>query len=184
MNWRLVGIGGGFLAFCVVNIFVSAFIGPGFLLTFVPGLVAAWWVWKVCTDKEKAELDTLMNPPEETWPVPLPVAWGTVKDVLDSAKVHTRHAGTSGWHVQKEDDSRGLIKAQLNFTEQVGGLTNAQMLPRTVEISVILKPDGSSTKVETHYQVFSPMNFNRVREIVSDTQKDLRQAASAGKESQ
>ena len=184
MNWRLVGIGGGFLAFCAVNIFISAFIAQGFLITFVPGCFAFWWIWKKCTDKEKQELDTIMNPPEETWPVPLPVAWGTIKDVLDSAKVHTRHAGTSGWRVQKEDDSRGLITAQLNFTEQVGGLTNAQMLPRTVEISAILKPDGSNTKVETHYQVFSPMNFNRVREIVSYTQKNLREAANKSKESQ
>ncbi len=184
MNWRLIGIGGGFLAFCVVNILFSAFVGPGFLITFVPCCVAAWWIWKKCTDKEKTEINQSMNPPAETWPVPLPVAWGTVKDVLESSKVHTRHAGTSIWKVLKEDDSRGIIQAQMSFTEQVGGLTNAQVLPRTVEVSIFLKPDGSKTIVETHYQIFSPMNSQRVKEIVDDIQADLRNAANKSGESQ
>jgi len=184
MNWRLIGIVGGLLAFVVVNVFVSAFVGQGFLLTFVPGCVAAWFIWKKCTEKEKTEINQSLNPPPETWPVPIPVAWGTVKDVLESSKVHTRHAGTSIWKVLKEDDSRGIIQAQMSFTEQVGGLTNAQTLPRTVEVSIFLKPDGSKTIVETHYQIFSPMNSLRVKEIVDDLQKDLLSAANKSGESQ
>ncbi|HIN67468.1 MAG TPA: hypothetical protein EYM95_22735 [Candidatus Obscuribacterales bacterium] len=181
MNWRLAGLGGGFLAFFAVNIFISAFIVQGFVETFVPGAIAAWFTWKWCTDKEKAELMKLLNPPEETWQVPLPVAWGTIRDVLDTSKVHTGTGGTSGWRVQKEDDSRGIIQAQLSFSEQVGGITNAQVLPRTVEIQAFLKADGGTTKVETHYQVFSPMNFEKVRMIVTETQKELSAAAERNK---
>lgn len=182
MNWRLIGFGGAFVAFFAVNIFISAFIVQEFLFTTVPGGIAAWYIWKFCMGKETAELETLLNPPEETWPVSLPVAWGTIRDVLDTSKVHTGAGGTSGWRVQREDDSRGLILAQLTFNEQVGGL-NGQVHPRTVEVQALLRPEGSSTVVKTNYRVFSPMNFDRVRTIVSDTQNELTEAAQRNKES-
>lgn len=182
MNWRLIGLVGGFIAFVAVNVFFGAFVGSSFLISFVPGCIAAWFIWKKCTEKEVTEINQSLNPPTETWPVPIPVAWGTVKDVLESSKIHTRHAGTSIWKVLKEDDSRGIIQAQMSFTEQVGGMTNAQTLPRTVEVSIFLKPDGANTIVETHYQIFSPMNSQRVKEIVDDLQKDLLSAANKGKE--
>lgn len=181
MNWRLLGLGGAVLAFFAVNIFVSAFIVQGFLETTVPGAIAAFFAWKWCTKNEEKQLLTLLNPPEETWDVPLPVAWGTIRDVLDTSKVHTGTGGTHGWRVEKEDDSRGIIQAQLSFNEQVGGMTNVQVLPRTVQIQAFLKADGGSTKVETHYAVFSPMNYERVKTIVTETQKELSAAAARNK---
>lgn len=182
MNWRLIGLGGAVLGFLAVNIFISAFIVQGFLETTIPGGIAAWFIWKYCSDKEIGELEKLLNPPEEIWPVSLPIAWGSIRDVLDTSKVHTGTGGTTGWRVQKEDDSRGLILAQLTFNEQVGGL-NGQVVPRTVEIQAQLSPDGGKTKVETNYRVFSPMNFDRVRTIVTETQKELTAAAQRNKES-
>lgn len=182
MNWRLLGLGGAILAFLVVNIFISAFIIQGFLETTVPGAIAAWFAWKWCIDKEKGDLEKLVNPPEEIWPVPFPVAWGTVKDVLGTSKVHTGTGGTSGWRVEKEDDSRGIIQAQLTFNEQLGGVTNIQIVPRTVEIQAILTAVGGTTKVQTAYRIFSPMNFERVRTIVAETQKELTEAAHRNKE--
>lgn len=182
MQWRLLGLGGAIVAFIVVNVFISAFIIQGFLETTVPGAIAAWFAWKWCTDKEKLELEKLVNPPEEIWPVSFPVAWGTVKDVLATSKVHTGTGGTSGWRIEKEDDSRGIIQAQLTFNEQLGGLTAVQVAPRTVEIQAILTAVGGTTKVQTAYRIFSPMNFERVKTIVAETQKELTKAANSNKE--
>ena len=172
MNWRLIGLVGSVGAFFVVAIFISQLIASGFLETVVPGVIAGYFVFQYCIDREMKELKETLNPPEETWPVPLPIAWGTIKDVLDTAKVTTGTSGTCGWKVQKEDDSRGLIIALLQWNEQVGGMSG-QILVRTVELTANLTPEGSSTKVKTEYKVFSPMNFNAVRQVVMQTQSQL-----------
>lgn len=180
MNYRLAGIGAAIGAFFVAGIFTDQLIfhGPG---TALVGGVAAWFTWKYFIKKEQEDLTKLLNPPAETWAMPLPVAWGTIRDVLDGAKVSTGVSGTSGWRIDKEDDSRGIISAQLNFSEHVGGPTTGQVLPRTVSVSAQLTPEGSSTKIQFTYNVFSPMNYETVKKIVSDTHSAFGNTAQINK---
>ena len=180
MNNRLAGLLAAIGAFFGAAIFTDQLIyhGPA---TALVGAVAAWFAWQHFSKKEQADLTKILNPPPETWAVPLPVAWGTIKDVLDGSKISTGVSGTNSWRIDKEDDSRGIISAQLNFSEHVGGPTTGQVMPRTVSVLAQLTPEGSNTKVQFTYNVFSPMNANAVKQIVSDTHSAFNKTAQINK---
>ncbi len=174
-------MGAAVVAGLAVAIFISQCIASGFIETVGPGVIAGYLVWKHFAKKADAQLLELLNPPAEVWPVPLPIAWGCIRDVLDSASIATGTGGSSNWRVQKEDDSRGLIIAQLNFSELLGGATNATVHPRTVKVEATLTPEGSSTKVLLQYQVFSPMGEGTVSKIVAETHQAFKNVMEANK---
>ncbi len=179
--YKLIGMVGGVAAGLAVAIFVSQCIASGFLETVVPGGIVGYLVWSHFAKKADAQLQELLHPPDEVWPVPLPIAWGCIKDVLDNASIATGTGGTSNWRIKKEDDSRGIIRSQLNFSEMLGGPTTGQVHPRTVEVEAILTPEGSSTKVHLQYDVFSPMGEGTVSKIVAQTHQAFKNVMEANK---
>lgn len=186
--WQSVGIAAAFVAFFAVAFFVNAFIARGFLETCIPGGIAAYFTWKYFDKKDTAELQKLMNPPEEIWPVPLPVAWGSVKDVLATSGVDTRESGRQNWQLQREDQSRGIIQAQLNFSEGLAGPHGQkQMAPRSIGLTVVLAPDpagSSGTRVKFTYQVFSQLSILSVKKIIDETNKQFPKTMIGNKEQQ
>lgn len=167
--YKLMGMGLAAVAFIATAILFDQLIARGFLETCVPGAIAAYFTYNYFAKKDAEELMKILNPPVEVWPVPFPVAWGCIKDVLDTATIATGVGGASTWRIQREDDSRGLITAQLNFSEHVGGPTTGQVHPRTVGANATLTAEGGSTRVLIQYQVFSPMGEGTVKKIVQDT---------------
>lgn len=95
--------------------------------------------------------------------------------------VVTGAGGSSKWHVQKEDDSRGIIAAQLNFNQMLGSATNPQIVPRTIICNAQFTPEGSSTKVDITYQAVSPMGPGQVKHIIDETQKAFTASMNANK---
>ena len=176
--YRLIGIGAAIVAFLATAILVDQLIARGFLETCVPGGIAAYFTYQYFAKKDNEELQKLLNPPAEVWAMSLPVAWGTIRDVLDSCKVQTGVSGQSGWRVTKEDDSRGIIGAEINFSQYLGG-AQGQVVPRNVGVTAILTPEGSSTKVHLTYSCFSPMGAGTVKEIVAQTHAAFQTAKNA-----
>lgn len=176
-----MGIVAAVVAFLVVGIAYDQLIEHGGT-SFFAGLVGAFFAWQYCQKKENEELQKILNPAPEVWPVSLPIAWGSIRDVLDSAMVVTGSGGSSRWRLQKEDDSRGLISAQLSFNQMLGSATSPQMVPRTVVCNVTLTPQGSSTKVDVTYQAISPMGAGVVKRIIDDTQKAFTASMNANRE--
>lgn len=177
--YRLMGMGLAVVAFLATAIFVDQLIARGFLETCIPGGIAAYFTYKYFAKKDDEELQKVMHPPAEVWPMSLPVAWGTIRDVLDSCKVQTGTSGQSGWRVTKEDDSRGIISAEINFSQMLGAGANSQVVPRTIGVTAILTPEGSSTKVELTYNCFSPMGAGTVKQMIADTHAAFQKAKNA-----
>jgi len=180
--YTVVGMGAAVAAFFAAAMFMGAFVAQGFVETIVPGLFAGYFAFQYFKKKDDEELLQLLNPPAETWAVSLPVAWGCIKDVLDTASIATGVGGATSWRIQKEDDSRGLIQAQLNFQEQVGGPATGVVHPRSITLTAQVTPDTAGTRVEIHYQVFSPMGAGTVKQIIHSTQESIRRSLQAYKE--
>lgn len=176
--YRLIGIGAAIVAFLATAIFVDQLIARGFLETCVPGGIAAYFTYKYFAKKDNEELQRLLNPPAEVWPMPLPVAWGTIRDVLDSCKIQSGVSGQSNWRVAKEDDSRGIIAAEINFSQYLGG-AQGQVVPRNIGVTALLTPEGSSTKVQLNYTCFSPMGAGFVKQVLADTHAAFTTAMNA-----
>ena len=178
---RALGLLAAIAAFFVALGLIGNFITSGFFPCMIGASAAAWGTWKWFLKKEQEQLNNLLNPPAQVWNMPLPIAWGTIHDVLNAAKMQTGMGGVSSWRIEQADDSRGLIAAVLNYSEHVGGPTSGQVMPRTVHVSLALVPEGANTKVQANYQVFSAMNYDSVRKVVTDTQAAFNSRAIASK---
>ncbi|MBU6454384.1 MAG: hypothetical protein KGS72_21630 [Cyanobacteria bacterium REEB67] len=167
----------GILAFLVAGGVASLF-GP---LSFPVACAAAFFTWKHFNDKDKAELAGLLNPPEETWPVALPVAWGCICDVLRGTGIETGASGRANWQIQKEDEARGFIQAKLTFNQSLGAGANTKVVSREIHLTAQLMPEGDNTKVKCTYEIFSPMGTGMVRELIRKAQIEFRSYVEANK---
>jgi hypothetical protein len=166
------------LAFLVVGGVTSLFL-PG--LSFIMAGAAGFFTWKHFNDKDKTELATLLDPPEETWPVSLPIAWGCICDVLNGTGVETGVSGRAKWRIEKEDEARGFIQAKLTFNQSLGAGVNTKIVSREIHLTAQLTPVGDQTKVKCNYEIFSPMGTGIVRELVKKAQIEFRCYVEANK---
>ena len=97
-----------------------------------------------------------------------------MKDVLQSSTV-VGNGSSAAWHIQQEDDSRGIIAAQVNFSQQLGAGSQAENYPRSISCNVQLSAEGSKTRVKTSYQIVSPMGQAQVLRVIETTQLRLRE---------
>jgi hypothetical protein len=158
---------------------VTSLFGPG--LSFPLACAAGFFTWKHFNDKDKAELATLLNPPEEIWPVSLPIAWGCISDVLRGTGVETGVSGRANWRIEKEDEARGFIQAKLAFNQSLGAGVNTKIVSREIHLIAQLSPEGDNTKVKCTYEIFSPMGTGIVRDLVRKAQIEFRCYVEANK---
>ncbi len=185
--WQSIGVVASFLAFFTVAILISQFSvwGVGILETCGPGAAAAYFTFKYFEKKDKAVLLKLMNPEPTVWPVPLPVALGTIKDVLATSGVETRESGRQNWKMLREDQSRGLLQGQLDFAEAIAG-TGGQyaMAPRSIGLTAIMSQDPAGTRVKFTYQVFSQMGNHQIKKVIYETNKEFPRIMEINKKEQ
>lgn len=180
--WKSVGKVAGFLVGFLVVLVVNYYISPQ--LAFPAGLIAGFVVYYQCTVREKNAMKTLCNPPEEIWPIPLPYAWGTVKEVLNREGYESADIGRRTWENIKEDDSRAILTADLRFTEKhtefklvpIHELANdrSEMASRGITITVKFVPDKATkgTRVTFVYEPHMQKGDDRaVREIIAKMRK-------------
>lgn len=178
MNTTFTGWFAAAGAFLAVLFLGSGFLGPLFGVLGAVG--AGYYTWKHFDDKYKSELNALLNPPAELWALPMPEAWTCLKDVLASAHVESGMNGISNWRIQQEDNTRGIIQAQLNFQQMLGSTTQSVIVPRSVTMNAQLSPEGDGTKVEIHYLIFSPSGTGLVESVVKTTQAEMKQRVAIG----
>lgn len=176
--YQMMGIGAAIVAFLATAIFVDQLIARGFLETCIPGGIAAFFAYQYFAKKDQEEMQKLLNPPPEVWNMPLPVAWGTIKDVLDASRIQSGVSGQAGWRITKEDDSRGIICAEVSFSQYLGG-AEGKVVPRSIGVTAILKPEGAATKVELSYNCFSPMGAGAVKQMITQAHAAFMQAKDA-----
>jgi len=179
---RMVGWGAAAGAWFGVNFLISMLIVQDLFWNTIPGTIAAWFVYKYFEKKDDEDLKQLCNPPEETWPVRLPIAFGCVVDVLKSSGIAIGASGAHKWKPDKEDQERGIIEARLDFQEMLGGGASARTFARTIILKVELTPEDSNTRVKMQYEVFSPNGAGTVRELIARTQTSLRNNMEQNKE--
>jgi len=166
----LLGIILAIVAFFVAGGISNQFAGP---LSMPIACAAAFFTWKYFNDKDGDEMLKLLSPPEQNWQTNLPTAFGMIKDELDNYRYESSQAGLITYRVDATDDARGIIKAEANFTERLGGAGNYIDAKRNLVLQVQLIPQGSSTRAVYKYQIFSPQGTGTIREVLKDTQAKL-----------
>lgn len=164
--------------------FLVLFIGSGFLgngLGLMGACVAAYFAWKHFDDKYKAELAALVNPPSELWPVSMPTAWSCIKDVLSTAHMQTGVSGISNWRIIQEDNTKGIIQAQMSFQQALGSPTQPSIVSRSIMLSAQLYPEGDGTRVELRFEILSPMGTGMVEQMIKTTLASLKHRVAIGK---
>lgn len=157
--------------------FLVLFIGSGFLgnsAGLIAACVAAYFARKYFDDKYKAELNVLLNPPSELWMVPMPTAWSCIKDVLMTAHMQTGVSGTSNWRIVHEDNTKGIIQAQMTFQQALGSPSQPNIVVRSIMLTAQLYPEGDGTRVESKYEILSPMGTGMVEQMIRTTQASLK----------
>ena len=169
----VVGVALSVLAFLIAGaLWYQIF---GMALSFWVGLAAGGFTFKYFWDKDKAELQRILNPPDEVWTVPLPIAWGCICDVLRRSGVETGTSGRSAWTIMQEDESRGIIQAKLVFSQALGVGQNMKTVPREIYLTALLTAEAEATKVHFEYQILSPDGAGMVRELITKNQSDFKQ---------
>jgi len=158
---------------------VTGFFGP--LFGFLAAGATAYYIWKHFEDKYKAQMFALQNPAAEVWSMPMPKAWACLKDVLSTANVQTGVSGVSNWHIQQEDTTKGFIQAQLSFKEHQGSGVQSTTMPRTVTMLANFSPEGSGTRIQITYEIFSPSGTGNVENVLKTTQELIKQRTAIEK---
>ncbi len=166
----LLGIVMAVVAFLVAGGIANQFAGP---LSMPIACAAGFFTWKYFWDKDGNQMIALLNPPDKTWQANLPTAFGMIKDELDTYRFESPQAGLITYRVDATDDARGIIKAESNFSEHLGGAGHYVDAKRNISLQVQLIPEGSATRAVYKYQIFSPQGTGTIREVLRDTQAKL-----------
>ncbi len=179
-DWITIGKWGAPLAGFIVMV-------TGFQILWYPQIsaplagLATWFaVYVQCLRMGNKSLQVLCNPPEELWPMPLPYAWGTVKEVLNREGYESKEIGRRTWENIKEDESRAIITADLRFTEKILNARPAtsmedaladrsEMASRGITLIVRFVPDKATrgTRVSFAYEPHMQKGSDyTVREII------------------
>lgn len=139
----------GFLTFLVSANLTSRVIGSGIPLLI--GFCCGWLTWRVFKTLDDRRLSELLNPPAQLWPLTMPQAWGIVRDAFDGPIIMCGPGGLIPWRVLKEDRSRGLIVASLNFRELVPGSEVPESDVGVISVTAQLTPEPEGTMVAFTY---------------------------------
>lgn len=139
----------GFLTFLLAASLFSRLIGSGIPLLI--GLCCGWLTWRLFKYLDERRLSEVLNPPAQLWPLTMPHAWGVVREAFDGPIIMCGPGGLIPWRVLKEDRSRGLIVASLNFRELVPGSDVPQSDAGIISVTVQLTPQAEGTLVALTY---------------------------------
>lgn len=168
---RLLGVPAAFMMFFFVAGLASNVVSSGTPL--LAGLTVGAVVWYCFTRLDRRRFERALNPKPQLWPVPMPVAWGVVKDIFDGSTVST-NAGLVPWVLLKHDQSRGIITAMLNTRELSGTGQGMATEPRTITVAAVSVPEGRETLLKLRFDVFSPADTKLVQDIITTTQSRIR----------
>jgi len=168
---RMFGVPLAFIVFFVVVFATGNSFGSG--LPLIIGAAAGGIVWLCFKCLDKRRLEMLLRPPATIWQVPLPVAWGVLKDVFDGSIIRTKDGVIAAWTLKRDDKSRGLMSAMLNFLEHGGCGPQGPSEPRTIAANAELTAQGASTGVKLTFDVFSPGCSELVEDIVRKCRQKL-----------
>jgi hypothetical protein len=191
----LQAIGAGFVAL-LVTAFCFSFAGSFALL---PGLAAAIYVTKYVWEhpfvRERKELElpegisdeyryfliedrgkraTLFNPHSKLYPVDLAIAMSQVKRVIGSYELKVG-SNVSRFSFTNLDQNEGLIEAQLQFQQYIGGsLTEGSGLePSAVAVTVRFYCFEEGTAIWQGYRVATCFNVGTPRKIIEQMQREI-----------
>lgn len=161
---------------------VVAFLLAGSFWNYIFGMSLSLWValaaggftFKYFYDKDMLSLRNLLEPQEQVWPVPYPVAWGCIIDVLRRSGVETGVSGRSAWRIVQEDDTRGYIEAKLTFQQMLGVGQNSKIFAREIGLVAQLTAEETTTRVKLKYEIFSPSGAGMVRDLIQKNQNDFK----------
>lgn len=168
---KIVGLPLAIIVFVGIASFGSYLVGHAIALGL--GLAAGSGIWYFFHQIDIKRLYAMLRPTPAIWQVPMPVAWGILRDVFDGSIVRTKDGAIAAWALKREDKSRGLLSAMLNILEHAGCGPNTSVEPRTIAVNAELTPHGSTTGVTLNFEIFSPTGTDLVEDIIRKCMKRL-----------
>lgn len=173
---KIVGLPLGIIVFVSIASFGSYLVGHAVAL--VLGLAAGGGICFFFHQTDQKRLVSLLRPAPAIWQVPMPVAWGILRDVFDGSIVRTKDGAIGAWALKRDDKSRGLLSAMLNILEHAGCGPNTSIEPRTIAVNAELTAHGSTTGVTLNFEIFSPTGTDLVEDIIRKCMKRLENEVS------
>lgn len=173
---KIVGIPLSFIVFVSVSWICSYFFDSG--IPTIAGGVCGAGVWYCFHCIDHRRMDALLRPQPAIWQVPMPVAWGILKDVFDGSIVRTKEGVIAAWAMKREDKARGQLAAVLNLLEHGGCGPNGAIVPQTIAATAQLTPHGSTTGVTLTFEIFAPTGTDLVEDIIRKCQRRLQSEVS------
>ena len=188
-------VGAGAAAF-FFTVFCFSFAGSFALL---PGIAAAIYVGKYIWDhpfvmkgkelelpegisqeyrdfllEDRGKRATLFNPHSRLYPVDLAVAMSQVKRVIGSYELKVG-SSVSRFSITNLDQNEGLIEAQLQFQQYIGGsLTDGSGLEQSaVAVTVRFYCFEEGTAIWQGYRVATCFNVGTPRKIIEQMQREI-----------
>ncbi len=168
---KIVGIPLAFIVFVSVTWIASYFMDTG--IPAIIGFISGGGVWYYFRCIDHRRLDALLRPNPAIWQVPMPVAWGILKDVFDGSIVRTKEGVIAAWSMKREDKARGQLAAVLNLMEHGGCGPNGATVPQTIAATAQLTPHGATTGVTLTFEIFAPTGTDLVEDIIRKCQRRL-----------
>ncbi len=177
---KWIGLPLAIIAFFLVTNAVSLLVG--WVIPLIFGALAAIIVWLFFDRLDQRRVSSILNPPVVLWSLPLPLAWGIVRETFDGALEFTGSRGITSWRIEYADHTRGLLRAVLHFEEILGLPTQEQICPRGIAVEATIEPAESFSKIKLRFHLFSPgMDQETAIRIVQKTLSTLDEQAHQAK---
>lgn len=119
------------------------------------------------------------NPAATVTGAALPLAYGTVKNILT-----TYHRGTDWWSIRQDDPQSGKLVAVMKYEQKMSVLDlpgNKYLAPeqRQIVLTVVFTPVGANTAVNLNWEVIANIHRIDCDEIISDVTQRIQAGLSA-----
>ncbi len=163
----LLGLPIGFLGFVLATNFSNRFIGSG--LPLLIGMLVGWLIWRYFKMLDDNRLSDLLVSGEQVWTVPLPLAWGVIKEVLNGSLLVSGSGSITRWMIDKEDQGQGLLVSILSLREASG----SGIADNTIRVTVAMKHHHLGTQASFRYEVLTGEHNTTVERIIQSTNAEI-----------
>ncbi|MBX9693195.1 MAG: hypothetical protein K2Z81_12475 [Cyanobacteria bacterium] len=165
-----LGLPIGFLGFVLATSFSNRFIGSG--LPLLIGISAGWLIWRYFKMLDDNRLNELLISGEQVFTVPLPLAWGVVKEVLNGSLLVSGAGRITRWMIDKEDQGQGVLVSVLAFRETKEDSSNVTA-DNTIRVTASLKHHHLGTQAAFRYEILTGSHNAAIERIIQSTNAEI-----------
>lgn len=117
-------------------------------------------------------LNEMLITGERVFTVPLPLAWGVVKEVLNGSLLVSGAGRIARWMIDKEDLGQGMLVSILTFRESNGEGSSATA-DNTIRVTVTMKHHHLGTQAGLRYEILTGSHNAAIERIIHSTNAEI-----------